>query len=70
MDDINVTGFAAVVQRIRAAQANADEFRITQHAHQEMVEEEITDEMQYQGMPRGIRVCLTLMGSIPRSVAI
>jgi hypothetical protein len=46
MDDVSVTDFTAIVQRIRL-QANAAEFRITQHAHQEMVEEEITlDQLQ------------------------
>jgi hypothetical protein len=46
MTDINVADSAAIVRRIRAL-AKADEFRITQHAHQEMVEEEIAlDQLQ------------------------
>ena len=41
MDDIDPTDAATVLQRIRE-QARTDNLRITQHAHQEMAEEEIT----------------------------
>ena len=41
MTDIDQTDLAALMQRIRD-QARTDNIRITQHAHQEMVEEEIT----------------------------
>jgi hypothetical protein len=40
-DEVNVTDIEAVLKRIRA-QAAAEDIRITQHAQQEMVEEEIT----------------------------
>ena len=46
MTDVDPTDFAAVLQHIRG-QARADNIRITQHAHQAMVEEEITlDQLQ------------------------
>lgn len=41
MNEVDVTDLEAVLKRIRA-QAEADNVRITQHAQQEMVEEEIT----------------------------
>lgn len=46
MSDLDPSDFASVLQRIRD-QARTDNFRITQHAHQEMVAEEITlDQLQ------------------------
>lgn len=41
MDEIDVTDFEVVSERIRA-QAAAENIRITQHTHQEMAEEDIT----------------------------
>ena len=41
MDEIDVTDVEAVLKRIRT-QAAAESIRITQHAQQEMVEEDIT----------------------------
>lgn len=41
VDEVDVTDFQVVLNRIRA-QAAAENIRITQHAQQEMVEEDIT----------------------------
>ena len=41
MNKVDVTDLEAVLERIRA-QADMENIRITQHAHQEMIEESIT----------------------------
>lgn len=41
MNEVDVTNMKAVLKRI-CAQADVENIRITQHAQQEMVEEEIT----------------------------
>lgn len=41
MSEVDVTDLQVVLERIRA-QTEAENIRVTQHAHQEMIEEEIT----------------------------
>ena len=41
VDEVNITHFEVMLKRIRA-QAAAEDIRITKHAQQEMVEEDIT----------------------------
>lgn len=52
MNEVDVTDLEAVLKRIRA-QADADNFRITQHAQQAMVEEEITLDETLEAMTTG-----------------
>lgn len=51
-NEVDVTDLEAVLDRIRA-QAVAENIRITQHAHQEMVEENISLEEVLEAVSRG-----------------
>jgi hypothetical protein len=52
MNEVDVTNLEVVLERIRT-QADADNVRITQHAQQEMVEEEITLDEILEAMTTG-----------------